>query len=127
MEPLTELLEIARQRGGDCLSKRYINSKEHLLWQCRKGHKWESTPFSVKVRKSWSPVCAGNQPLGLEKMHKLAWSRGGKCLSVEYFNVKTAMLWQCKNGHQFESTPDNVKQGKWCPSCRRKDVVQIVL
>jgi hypothetical protein len=121
MKPLTKMQAIAKQRGGKCLSKRYINSKEHLLWQCSKGHEWKSTPFSVKTRRSWCPVCAGNKPLGLESMHKLARSRGGECLSVEYSNVKTKMLWQCKDGHQFQSTADNVKQGKWCPYCKKNN------
>jgi hypothetical protein len=109
---------IAKQRGGNCLSKRYINSKEKLLWECNEGHRWFSTPFSIKVRKSWCPQCAGNQPLGLKTMHKLARARDGECLTAEYFNVKTTMRWQCKDGHIFESTPENIKQGRWCPECR---------
>lgn len=119
MEPLTKMQTIAKQRGGKCLSTQYINSKEKLLWQCSKRHKWEATPFSIKVRKSWCPICARNQPLGLENMQKLARSRSGKCLSVEYFNVKTSMLWQCKSEHIFKSTPDNIMQGRWCPFCKQ--------
>jgi hypothetical protein len=119
MEPLAEMKIIAIQRGGQCLSEQYINSKEKLLWQCSKGHYWTATPFSIKVRKSWCPHCAGTQPLGMDAMHVLARERGGKCLSKGYKNCKTKMLWQCKNGHQFHSTPDNIKQGKWCPQCFR--------
>lgn len=119
MEPLSEMQLIAKQRGGNCLSEQYINSKEKLLWECDEGHSWFSTPFSIKVRKSWCPQCAGNQPLGLEAMYKLALDRGGRCLSVEYFNVKTKMLWQCRSGHIFKSTADNINQGRWCPQCFR--------
>lgn len=117
MEEITKMKIIAGQRGGNCLSKQYINSKEKLLWECGKGHVWEATPFSIKVRQSWCPVCAGNQPLGMDAMHKLANKNGGKCLSKKYLNCKTKMLWQCKNGHKFELTPDNIKQGRWCPLC----------
>lgn len=117
MEEITKMQIIAEQRGGNCLSKQYINSKEKLLWECKKGHQWFSTPFSIIVRKSWCPVCAGNQPLGMEAMNGLAQTHGGKCLSVDYFSVKTKMCWQCKNGHIFESTPDNINQGRWCPYC----------
>lgn len=118
MNPLIEMHRIAREKGGDCLSKRYVNSKVKLIWQCENGHSWYSTPFSIKVRKSWCPHCAGNQPLGLDAMHVLARLEGGKCLSKQYINCKTKMLWQCKNGHDFQSTPDNIKQGRWCPYCR---------
>lgn len=118
MKPLTEMHRIARERGGDCLSKRYVNSKARLLWQCEKGHQWNASPFSIKTRKSWCPQCAGNQPLGTDAMHVLAREKGGECLSKQYVNCKTKMLWQCKNGHKFQSTPDNIKQGRWCPYCR---------
>jgi hypothetical protein len=118
MEGILEMHKIAFAKGGKCLSHCYVNSKMKLLWQCEKGHQWFATPFSIKVRKSWCPYCAGNQPLGVNAMHVLARERGGKYLSKEYKNCKTKMLWQCKHGHRFQSTPDNIKQGRWCPHCR---------
>ena len=117
MEPLTKMQTIAKQRGGQCLSKRYINSKEKLLWQCSEGHKWKATPFSINVRKSWCPLCAGNQPLGMDAMVRFTKENGGKCLSDKYVNCKTKMFWQCKYGHIFESTADNINQGRWCSIC----------
>ena len=122
MEPLAEMKIIAKQRGGRCLSEQYINSKEKLLWVCSKGHQWDSTPCSIKIRQSLCPHCAGTQPLGMDAMHVLARERGGKCLSKEYKNCKTKMLWQCKHGHRFQSNPDNIKQGRWCPHCRAAGV-----
>jgi len=115
---ILELQKIAKKRGGNCLSKQYLNSKGKLLWQCNMEHQWYATPFSIKVRRSWCPQCAGNLPLGMKAMHKLANKNEGKCLSVIYNNCKTKILWQCKNGHQFLSTPDNIKHGKWCPYCQ---------
>lgn len=118
MESILEMQKIAIARGGKCLSHYYINSKVKLLWQCNKGHQWFATPFSIKIRKSWCPQCVGKQPLDMEAMHRLAQKNEGKCLSTNYLNCKTKMLWQCKNEHQFHSTPDNIKQGRWCPFCR---------
>jgi hypothetical protein len=117
MESILEMHKIAFAKGGKCLSHYYVNSRIKLLWQCEKGHQCFATPFSIKVRNSWCPHCAGTQPLGLDAMHKLARKNGGRCLSEEYKNCKTKMLWQCKYGHEFESTPDNIKQGRWCPFC----------
>ncbi len=119
MKPLIEMQLIAKQCGGECLSEQYINNKERLLWKCGRGHRWYSSPFSIKIRKSWCPQCDGNQPLGMDAMHGLAKENEGKCLSNKYENCKTKMLWQCKYGHVFENTPDNVKHGKWCPLCFR--------
>lgn len=117
MELITKMHLIAKKRGGTCLSNQYINSKKKLLWKCKEGHQWFSTPFSIIIRKSWCPQCAGNQPLGMDVMYKLAKENGGKCLSSKYGNCKKKMLWECKNKHQFQSAPDSVKQGKWCPIC----------
>jgi hypothetical protein len=50
-------------------------------------------------------------------MQKIALSRGGKCLSKEYKNGRTKLLWECANGHVWSSKSDNIKQGKWCPDC----------
>ncbi|WP_053180882.1 zinc-ribbon domain-containing protein [Sunxiuqinia dokdonensis] len=122
MEGILEMHKIAFAKGGKCLSHYYVNSRIKLLWQCEKGHQWFATPFSIKVRESWCPHCAGTQPLGIDAMHVLARERGGKCLSKEYKNCKTKMLWQCKHGHRFQSTPDNIKQGRWCPHCRAEGV-----
>jgi len=94
-----EMQEIAASRGGSCLSKTYINSKTKLWWKCGKGHRWASTAFSVKTRKSWCPVCANNLPLGIKGMKVLARQNGGKCLSIIYTNAKGLLEWQCKNGH----------------------------
>ncbi|RLD65637.1 MAG: hypothetical protein DRI98_14530 [Bacteroidetes bacterium] len=54
---ISEMGEIARSRGGKCLSKTYINSKTKLPWQCAEGHRWNATPFSIKIRNSWCPIC----------------------------------------------------------------------
>lgn len=113
-----ELNKIALSHHGRCLSSNYRNIKQKLLWECKNGHQWYATPFSIKTRKSWCPVCAGNLPLGMKAMHELAKENEGKCLSTIYENCKTIMMWQCRYGHQFQSTPENIRQGRWCPQCR---------
>ena len=35
---IEEMQEIARKRGGKCLSKKYINAHTKLEWQCANGH-----------------------------------------------------------------------------------------
>lgn len=58
---ITEMRSVARQRGGRCLSRTYVNTSTKLLWRCAKGHTWEALPSSVK-RGSWCPECAGRRP-----------------------------------------------------------------
>ena len=114
---ILEMQKIAESRGGYCLSKVYVNSKQKLWWKCAKGHRWRSTPFSIKVRQSWCPVCANNLPLGMREMKSLAKKNGGKCLSRAYTNTKELLKWQCSKGHKFTKNADSVAQGSWCPKC----------
>lgn len=62
--------------------------------------------------------------LKLEDIHDLASKMGGKCLSTEYVNNKTPILWQCNKNHPpWKSTVHSVKgQGTWCPICTRERI-----
>ena len=96
---IEEMQNIAAQKGGQCLSAKYVNSGTNLRWQCKKGHKWNATPSSIKHR-TWCPYCAGKVPLTIEEMQELAAKKGGVCLSKEYINANTKLLWRCKKGHE---------------------------
>lgn len=115
---LSEMQRLTHERGGKCLTDVYVNSKSKLRWKCGKGHEWQATPFSIKTRKSWCPICANNRPLGLEKMKELAKAKGGKCMAAIYTNCKVALEWECREAHFFQATPDSVVQGSWCPQCK---------
>jgi hypothetical protein len=54
---LTDIQNIARERGGECLTGSYTNDHTKLSWQCTYGHRWEATPGSIKAG-SWCPECA---------------------------------------------------------------------
>lgn len=114
-----EMQRIAEDRGGKCLSKVYVNSKTKLRWQCAIGHQWEAIPDSSKQGK-WCRICAGNEKLSIENMHKIAEERGGKCLSEKYVNNKIPLLWQCEKGHMWEARPDSTIRGHWCRKCGSK-------
>jgi hypothetical protein len=114
---LLEFQEIAKSRGGECLSESYMGIDEKMRWRCDKGHVWEATPYHIKHRNQWCPECAGIVKLNIEEMRHIAKKRGGKCLSEEYINLLTKLKWQCKERHEWEATPGNIKSGKWCPYC----------
>ena len=60
---IQQMQQLAKAKGGLCLSNTLHDQNTKLLWQCKEGHRWEATPFSIKTRKNWCPVCAGNQPV----------------------------------------------------------------
>jgi hypothetical protein len=109
--------ELAKTKGGKCLSETYVNSKEKMLWECAEGHQWEAPSNSIR-RGSWCAKCAGVARLSIDDMRSLAQSRNGKCLSRKYINNQTKLLWQCSNSHKWRATPHDVKGGSWCPVCR---------
>ena len=54
----------------------------------------------------------------LEHLVAFAESRGGRCVSVEYFGVTVAHQWECGAGHAFDGSPRLLMMGGyWCPSC----------
>ena len=113
---LQQLKELAKKRGGELLSKHYRDARSKLLWRCAKGHEWKATPDNVK-RITWCPVCGGRLPLTLARMQDYARSFGGRCVSKKYVNSKSHVRWSCAEGHEWESKPDHVLQGHWCPIC----------
>jgi len=110
--------KIAEGRGGKCLSTQYKNKEIKMLWECRKKHKWETTFGNIKNQNQWCSECAGNKKLTLEICQKIAEKKNGKCLSTEYKNIDTKILWECEKGHKWEAIFNSIKnQNSWCPEC----------
>jgi hypothetical protein len=119
---IEEMQELAELRGGGCLSLEYVNKDTKLEWKCKKGHTWLAKPGHVKNSNSWCPQCYGNARLSIEEMQEFAGSKGGQCLSTEYNGGDAKLKWKCGKGHEWDATPNNVKNvGSWCPYCRLKN------
>jgi len=54
---LATMRKCARNYGGECLSKKYVNSKTHLDWKCANGHEWAAKPHHV-LKGHWCPICS---------------------------------------------------------------------
>ena len=112
---IEDMQAVAAERGGKCVSKRYVNSRAKLRWQCAVGHTWEATGASVKYGR-WCPKCMG-MGWTIKDMQALAKKRGGKCLSKKYVSSRTKLRWQCAQGHAWPATSASVRTGRWCPKC----------
>ncbi len=53
---IKELQELARSKGGECISKEYLYSGEKLQWRCADGHTWWAPPYGIKSH--WCSICA---------------------------------------------------------------------
>jgi len=114
---LNKMYELAVERGGNCLSDKYVNSATKLRWECNEGHVWDEKPHSIR-RGSWCPECSGAKRLTIDEMQNIAAVKGGRCLSDKYVSPSTKIRWECGEGHVWEATPDSIKRGSWCPECQ---------
>jgi hypothetical protein len=54
---MEEIQTMARIRGGECLSKAFVDIKTKLPWRCAFGHEWDATPVLIRAGH-WCPECA---------------------------------------------------------------------
>ncbi|NOU91979.1 hypothetical protein GC093_01845 [Paenibacillus sp. LMG 31456] len=114
---------LAQKREGLCLSEEYITATSHLWWKCKNPNhdEWRATPNKI-MQGRWCPKCgrevtANKQRGAIEEMVELATRRNGKCLSTDYVNNNTKLLWECEHGHTWLATSEKIKGGRWCPKC----------
>ena len=114
---IEDMRELARARGGRCLSRRYRGDLIPLRWRCAEGHEWEACQGNVR-RGTWCPHCAGNAPKTITDVQALAAGHGGVCLSTTIKSNIYPLRLRCRVGHEFRSNAASLQQGKWCPRCR---------
>ncbi len=113
---IEKMQQLAKAKGGKCLSIKYAGSAIKLKWQCDKGHQWEATPAHIS-KGSWCHFCGGSARITADQIRQVAASKGGKYLSNNYKNRHTMLKWQCSEGHIWQSTYSHVSRGSWCPQC----------
>jgi len=94
--------EIAISRGGECLSKDYINSSTKMKWKCKEGHVWNTNFENIKLSGSWCPKCNCCPSCGLfntnkrlcsyckpnNKLYKKAYEKSKEYAVVKYLREK---------------------------------------
>lgn len=125
MGEIKALQVLTAARGGRCLSKSYKGSEIRLDFQCKAGHRWGDYPWRVRAG-AWCGKCRvdGRRVLRaqdyLERLRKLAASKGGRCLAKTYHGSQRTVALQCARGHKWLARPANVLgHGSWCPKCWR--------
>ncbi|EDU57855.1 hypothetical protein [Providencia stuartii] len=110
-----KIAQIVAVWGGVWLNPEEGNQK--LKLQCTQGHLINTRPFYLR-QGVWCTGCyVESLRDSLHSMQALAAKRKGVCLSSEYLNSRSKLLWQCEQGHIWEATSDFVKAGNWCSIC----------
>ena len=121
--PLKELQEIAKNKGGTCLSTVYKGVFHKCKFRCAKGHEWEAIPSSIKSGDSWCPKCKpdrignSNRKHSVESMQAIAKKNNGLFLSNEFKSVNHKYKWRCAKGHEWCIQPTDIIKGHWCRIC----------
>jgi hypothetical protein len=114
--------KIADKKGGFCLSDKYINNHNKLIWKCGScDYVWNATLHNVKDQHQWCPRCAGNlkHDIKIVKEWLIKNKPNSQLLSTNYINSKSDLKFRCKKGHVWNSTFGRIKSGKWCPKCAK--------
>jgi hypothetical protein len=116
---------LARSNGGYFRSNEYTVLKKTYVWECKRGHLWETEARNVLAGR-WCKECH-NASLrdSIENMREIARKRGGECLSLKYVNTDTPLLWRCAKGHEWLNRPAKIKKGQWCRTCKGLDTGSI--
>ena len=113
-----EFNKLIESKGGKCLTKlkEPLKSEMPIKLACQHGHKWKSQVRSP-LNGHWCISCHNLDYDLFEKAKKKATTKYGECLSEKYKGANKLHKWECKNGHKWKATPNNIMKEKWCPKC----------
>jgi len=119
---IQDMQNIAQTLGGECLSHEYVSRYDNLSWKCSFGHSFEESSHNI-LQGSWCPSCRRRniEKQFLDEATCLAQKQKGNCVSKAWISSKEPLVWLCCNGHAFQATLQNVRNGYWCGTCRRND------
>lgn len=111
--------EFINNKGGKLLSD-YVGARDKIKLQCNKcDNVWECSFDNIR-RGYWCANCAKCKRLTIEFIKEFAKSKGWVCLSDQYVNAHSDLLWKCDKGHEWIGTYCNVKTKRICPECRKE-------
>ena len=117
---ISVLYDYALSKNGKLLSTEYDNNATSVLWECEKGHQWNSRWINIKSG-NWCKQCTYNLNRdSIQELIAFSKNKNGFLLSIEYKNCDTKLDWQCEKQHTWSATWYNVKNGTWCPKCAVK-------
>ena len=114
-----EIKAVVESKGGHVISDRYEKMINKMVFQCEKGHQWDTEARSI-LKGMWCRYCHGNtREQGEASFYERVAKKEGFVVG-KYTGNHNQVSVQCKLGHQWEMMPCNLAAGKWCPVCGYK-------
>ena len=112
-----EIKKTISGKGWKFIEEYYKGSDTKYSIRCDRGHIWQSYLYSINTN-SFCPECAIENRLQLIK--EIAHKKGGECLSNKYMGSNIKLKFCCSHGHTWETSPNKILLGHWCPKCGYK-------
>ena len=109
--------QLAKDRGWELISERYVKNSESLIFKCSEGHIRDITGANFKKGRACA-VCNNKCPkVAKERFEQQIKDMGGQIIG-DYKNADTGIDCICKNGHYCCPRPSDIKQGQgMCKAC----------
>jgi len=117
IEALDKLRNKLYDVGYDLLSTKYLGSHFKYEVKCITCGKHRFAQYNLLLTHKCSFCLGTNYNISIETANKLAGNMGGKCLSIDYKNNHSKLLWECELGHQWNAKFNSIQNGTWCPEC----------
>lgn len=106
------------------------NSNRSFWWKCSEGHSWKAI-CNNRGKGRDCPFCAGKKVLigynDLETTHPELVKKWSSRNTIKPTEISAGsdrrVWWTCEKGHDFESSPAHITQGRGCPYCCGKKVL----
>ncbi len=115
---LDKIIRNIEVSGGKII--KFDNLVGKITIECFKGHQRTIGQQGVLSGTFGCKECSGKQTLTIEIAQEAAAKKKGKCLSTEYKNCYTNLIWECQEGHQWKAGLKSIRNGHWCKSCNIK-------
>lgn len=117
--------QLLSERSIACREGTYLGQTVRQHFTCRAGHEWVTEARKIldghgcpRCAKVELAACLRHSD-GLERLHKAATERGGRCLTDAYTGIAAHYEWECAEGHQWTAVAHKIVDGGWCPDCAR--------
>ena len=121
---LEKIINRVKEMNGEMISPGtdYKNRFSKFKFKCQKGHIFDKKIDALLIKKRWCKICKSEELKAADilKMHQLAESYGGICLSNKYPGSEIPVIWKCRQGHEF-SRPCRyiIKKQIFCKICHK--------
>ena len=109
------------------------NSNKKVWWKCSQGHEWQAT-INSRNKGNGCPYCSGrfavtgkNDLQTVNPTLAKEWNyKKNSNLKPEFFTANSGqkVWWMCKDGHEWEAKVNNRSNGRGCPFCSNKKVLE---